>query len=63
LIRLVGAPRICGPGAPNGSVAPTETGSYAFWRTIETLLGIAVASAISFLPKLLGEDEPARGGA
>jgi uncharacterized membrane protein YgaE (UPF0421/DUF939 family) len=37
--------------------------AYAFFRTVETLLGIAVASALSFLPKLLGEDEPARGGA
>ncbi len=34
---------------------------YALFRTVETLLGIAVASALSFLPKLLGEDEPARG--
>ena len=36
---------------------------YALFRTLETLLGIAVASAISFFPKLLGEDEPAAGGA
>lgn len=37
--------------------------AYAFHRTVETLLGIVVAFAISFVPKLLGEDEPAGGGA
>ena len=51
---------ICGISMLNHGADPW---AYAFFRTLETLLGIAVACAISFVPKLLGEDEPAAGGA
>lgn len=34
--------------------------SYAFFRLIETLLGVGVAWAISFVPKLVRVDDPGR---
>lgn len=39
----------------------TEPWSYAFYRLIETMLGIVVAGLISLAPKLIRVDESDRG--
>jgi uncharacterized membrane protein YgaE (UPF0421/DUF939 family) len=39
-----------------------EPWSYAFYRFVETMLGIVVALSISMVPKLIRVDEPGRQG-
>jgi len=48
LIRIVGAPRVCGVGAPNGSVRPTETGSKVSPRVAQKVHEEAMPAARPF---------------